>query len=69
MQPKLILDSQMQFPAKNQLATDYFLNIPYLCSSEAVTSDSRLTEDSMSFICMVCESSSLSTVLARLLIW
>lgn len=34
-----------------------------------LTSDSRLTEDSISLICMACESSSLSTVLARLLIW
>ncbi|PWA28370.1 hypothetical protein CCH79_00016401 [Gambusia affinis] len=31
--------------------------------------DSRLTEDSMSLICMAWESSSLSTVLATLLIW
>lgn len=35
----------------------------------AAASDSRLTEDSMSLICMACESSSLITVLARLLIW
>lgn len=35
----------------------------------AAPREMRLTDDSMSFICMAWESSSLSTMQARLLIW